>query len=85
MSDVSFTGTVVVNETTQVVELTGVNQNIEVNETIQVVEVSASGPQGIPGPTGPAGGTAQLFESSSPPLGAVRGDLWLVTTPLEQP
>lgn len=58
-------------------------ENIVVNETTQIVEVTAPGPQGVPGPTGPSGGTVQLFESSTPPLGAVRGDLWLVTTPLE--
>lgn len=56
---------------------------VVVDETTLTVEVSAPGPQGIPGPTGPSGGTVQLFESSTPPLGAVRGDLWLVTTPLE--
>lgn len=58
---------------------------VVVNETTEVIAVSAPGPQGVPGPTGPSGGTVQLFESSSPPLGAIRGDLWLVTTPLEQP
>ena len=73
---VSFDGTVIVNQTIQ---------DLVTDEVTQVIEVKAPGPQGAQGPTGPAGGTVQLYESSVPPLGAVRGDLWLVTTPLESP
>jgi hypothetical protein len=70
-------------EYTVVVDAT--SQEVVVTEVAQEITVAASGPQGVAGPTGPAGGTVQLYESSTPPLGAVRGDLWLVTTPLETP
>lgn len=77
--------TIIVNDVTQVIEVTQTEQNVLTTQVSQVIEVKSPGPQGAQGPTGPAGGTVQLYESSVPPLGAVRGDLWLVTTPLESP
>lgn len=50
-----------------------------------VVEIAGSGLQGPVGPAGPSGPTGPAFvpnfyETSNPPLGANRGDQWIVTT-----
>jgi hypothetical protein len=48
-------------------------------ESVVVTTAGAVGPQGPVGPAGPVG-TPSFYEASNPPLGAVPGDQWIVTT-----
>lgn len=53
-------------------------------ETVVVSLAATQGPQGPQGPQGDTGpvGIPNFYETSNPPLGAVPGDQWIVTTSL---